>query len=78
MAHPTREGFELAMNDSTATQLIRLGKESLSGNALPFSIGTQVAGPELSDAAVGVGESREHDVFLSAMSRSSHHRSRRA
>jgi hypothetical protein len=52
VAHPAHEGIELAMDDSNASQTIRLGCRSLCGNALPFSSGTQVLGAELSDAAV--------------------------
>jgi hypothetical protein len=75
MAHPTHEGVEVTMDESNVSQPIRLGSRSLCGNALPFSIGKQIPGAELGDAALGVSDSRDHDVFLSAMSRSSRHRS---
>ena len=48
MAHPPHEGVELAMDESNASQPIRLGSRSLCGNALPFSLGMQLSGAELS------------------------------
>jgi len=55
------------MDESNASQPIRLGSRSVRGNALPFSVGMQVTIAALSDSALGVTNSREHVVFLSTM-----------